>query len=427
MSETSKILRHLDEDYSIRIRDPIWKDVTLSDPLAAMIGCGAFQKLHRIKQLGPTYLIYPGATHTRFSHSLGVFHLARLMARQLAGRARPGQYTLPGIQAFLCAALLHDLGHYPYAHSLKDLKVAEHEHLTARRITENDELASLIRRGLGVSPEKVAEIIDHSLPDPDEAEIRSYRRILSGVLDPDKLDYLNRDAAFCGVPYGIQDFEFICSQLEPVPGRGMGIRAKGLPSVESILFSKYLMYRNVYWHERVRTATAMIKKAVYLALIEGIVEPEDLYGLDDGEFVVRLLATHFPPCRLVRRVSEYRLYRCAARAPFRPENPFHRKLESVNQRAEVEARLADRWAVDPDAVIIDLPERISFEMDLPVVDGAEMKPYDQSGSVFNAEVVGRFAHSLRTISLLVRDEPRLSKIPQAMDIAGFFEAGAVAG
>jgi len=422
MNQRSKILRHLDEDYTIRIRDPIWKDITFSPVFIKIIESQPFQKLHRIKQLGPTYLIYPGATHTRFSHSLGVFHLAKAVIAQLVKRDSRGFYTLDGVKAFLCAALLHDLGHYPYAHSLKELELQEHERLTAEIITGDGPLRRLISRDLAVSPESVAAIVDLKSSATENREIRSFQQILSGVLDPDKLDYLNRDAAFCGVPYGIQDFEYICSQLEPMGCRGMAIRRKGLPSVESILFSKYLMYRNVYWHRGVRAATAMIKKAVHLALHDQVIRQRDLYGVDDREFHDNLLSHRYPAFRLIRRVSEYRLHRCLIRVPFSEDVPLHRELENMERRLQRESVLAGKLGLKTEQVIIDVPERISFEMDLTILDREEAVPYKESGSVFSKDSVGEFSQSLRSISLLIEDEPEPLERIKSMDVEGLFHA-----
>ena len=119
-------------------------------------------------------------------------------------------------------------------------------------------------------------------------------KILSGVLDPDKLDYLNRDAFFCGVPYGIQDVDFILEEVFPHVENGVAISPKGITALENILFSKYLMYKTVYWHKTVRIATAMIKKAIAMALEEGAIGTQDLYGLDDEQFSARFSRARIP-------------------------------------------------------------------------------------------------------------------------------------
>jgi HD superfamily phosphohydrolase len=123
MGEKERILDHLENDYTEPIRDPVWKHIYVSRPLLRILALEQFQKLDRIRQLGPAYLVYPGATHTRRSHSLGVFHIARRMITTLVRKNRVVDITLEGVKSFLCAALLHDIGHYPFAHSLKDLEV----------------------------------------------------------------------------------------------------------------------------------------------------------------------------------------------------------------------------------------------------------------------------------------------------------------
>jgi HD superfamily phosphohydrolase len=276
----AQILEHLNNDYTEAIRDPLWQNIYLTPGQKELVALPEFQKLAGIKQLGPAYLVYPGATHTRLNHSLGVFHTAKRIIRRIAVDERLPDLSLEGIKAFLAAALLHDLGHFPYTHSFKDLPLVDHEILTGRIIL-NDGFRRVLKEKVGVEPETVAAIVDESLPVSDRDEITFFRRILSGVLDPDKLDYLNRDAFFCGVPYGIQDTDFFIDKIVPTP-EALALDEAGMGSVESLLFAKYQMYRSVYWHRTVRIATAMIKKAVLLGLAEGDLDKEKLYGLDDA-------------------------------------------------------------------------------------------------------------------------------------------------
>ena len=136
---------------------------------------------------------------------------------------------MEGVKAFLCAALLHDIGHYPFAHSLKDLSVEPHESLAAKEIVGG--LARVIRESVGVEPQAVAAIIDRGSGYRGSVNVGFFWKILSGVLDPDKLDYLNRDAFFCGVPYGIQDVDFILEEVFPHVENGVAISKKGISTV----------------------------------------------------------------------------------------------------------------------------------------------------------------------------------------------------
>ena len=134
MNTKDEIIWHLEREYTEPVRDPLWKHIYLSRGLMRVVDSSDFQQLNRIKQLGPSYLVYPGATHTRLNHSLGVFHLAKRILRALVGFDTCIDLSVEGVRAFLCASLLHDVGHFPYAHSLKELPLREHEELTGKII-----------------------------------------------------------------------------------------------------------------------------------------------------------------------------------------------------------------------------------------------------------------------------------------------------
>ena len=410
-------LQHLLTAYDHPIRDPLWHRVRLSEPLLRVIQLPAFQQLRGIKQLGPAYLVFPGATHTRFGHSLGVFHVAHQMLIRLLKVSPEWRPTVGEVDAFLCAALVHDVGHYPFAHSLKDLVVTPHERLTAEWVL-TPAVARTIREQVGTDPELVAAIVDEQRPAPAGSEAALFRALLSGVVDPDKLDYLNRDAYFCGVPYGVQDTDYLLGELR-LHGGGVAVSAAGLPAVESILFSRYLMYRTVYWHKTMRVATAMIKKAVLTGLAQGHLRCAELYGLDDEGFRRLLDGRPSAVFSLARRTFRRELLRVACQVPFDPALPAHRALQPPAARAPVEARLAADLsracgvAVAADEVILDLPEPISFDVDLEVVDGSEAlrsaTPRVDSATVFNGTVVGVFRRRLRAISLIAPNDPPLQR------------------
>ncbi len=394
-------LRALDEGYTEAVRDPIWGHVYLTEGFAALLESAPYQKLRRILQLGPASAVYPGATHTRAAHSIGVYHLARRLLRTLLERGADRWTTEVGAKSFLAAALLHDLGHFPYAHSLKELPLEEHEALTAKLVVA-EPLRTLIARA-GADPYLTAAVVDGSLPIQEGSEAFFFRKLLSGVLDPDKLDYLNRDARFCGVPYGAQDVDFTFSRLHPHPDRGVDIDSRGIQSVEAILFAKYLMYRSVYWHRTVRVATAMVKKAVAAGLEAGAIASEELYGLDDQGLFALLAKRKHPAFALAAAAREARFHAIVAEAPFDPASPRHRSYASVSSRGDEERRLAELFSaksgrkIDPTELIIDVPEPISFETGLFVAD--EALPFELSSTVFRSEVVASFTRSLRVVRL----------------------------
>lgn len=416
MNENERARSYLATAFTEPIRDPLWNHIYLPREIARLTATEPFQQLARIKQLGPTYLVYPGATHTRLNHSLGVFHIARRMIEHLLAHPEAPEVTLPGIKAFLAAALLHDLGHFPFTHSLKGLPLAEHEELTGRVILEG-RLRSIIEKELGTEPELVAAIVDDKFDHTNGEELKLYRKLLSGSLDPDKLDYLNRDAYFCGVPYGIQDIDYVLSRLRPNGYEGIAVDITGVSAVENILFSKYQMYRAVYWHRTVRVATAMIKKVLFMALRDIAIAPRELYGLDDDLFYGRFAESSYRPLRLLKAVYNRNLHKTIVDIPYREASPAHRDLEGMEGRYAVEERIREtlaRWSgtpVEPEDVVLDLPEKISFETSFPVKDGEERIDFTESGTVFRPEVVDRFVHTLRRIRLSVSPELQ-EKLPK---------------
>ncbi len=402
------VVAHLDSAYDRPLRDPLWQDLSLSDEILPIIDSKPFQQLNRIKQLGPSYLVYPGATHTRFSHSLGVFHLARQMIRALALQPDCIPLSVEGVRSFLIAALCHDLGHFPFTHSFKELPLAEHEALTSRILREQP-LRGLLRDKLNLDPIYIAAIVDDMLPSDGDNELLFYRNLLSGALDPDKLDYLNRDAYFCGVPYGLQDIAFALRNIRPNGAYGIALHSRGVSAVENILFSKYLMYRAVYWHKTVRVATAMIKKAVHTALTSGEVRPEELYGLDDESFAARFSSHSFRPLQLIGRVYRRELYKTVVEIPYDAANPRHQRLTDLDMRADTECEIArqlgDRDG-PPTTVIIDLPEPVSFELAIPVTDDDSEVVAAAHGTVFTPQVIADFTHTLRRLRVIVAPELR---------------------
>lgn len=397
-------------DYTEPVRDPLWKNIMLSSGLKEILSSGVLQKLNKIKQLGPTYYVYPGATHTRLNHSIGVFHVAKIMLRSLLISDSCPSLSKEGASAFLCAALLHDMGHFPYAHSLKELPLLDHEQLTGQLIM-SEPLYSGIKENLLIDPAISAAIVDKSIKENITDEIIFFRNILSGVMDPDKLDYLNRDAYFCGVPYGAQDMDFIINSLIPYDNK-IAVLENGLTAVEGILFSKYLMYRAVYWHKNVRSATSMVKKALYYGIKEGKIKGDELYNLDDETLFAKYSSNEFPPFLLLKAVSNRNLHKTAIEIPFSKDNSSHENLTQMEKRFEKEKDIAAFLKSEnltgskaaELSIIIDVPEQISFEIDIPIISNGKPIDFSSSSSVFSKPVVDGFTETLRKIRLFLPKE-----------------------
>ena len=394
----------LNEGFTHSIKDPLWQNILMTREIKDLLGVRDVQKLARIKQNGPAYHIYPGAVHTRLSHSLGVYYLGREILLSLIRKAEELPFSQSGIMSFLVACLLHDIGHFPYAHSLKELAIREHEEIAADMIMHNSELNAAITK-TGAIPETVALIINKDEPSTD-SETAFYRSVLSGTLDPDKLDYLSRDGFFSGLPYGKQDTDFIISSLV-FRNDKLALEEEALSSVEQILFSKYMMYRSLYWHKGVRAATAMIKKALTKALIDGTIDYDDLYYLDDNEFNALCLSRteRTPSLVLVDMVEHNYLLERKAVKEFVPDGRIERASRSIKEKEEMERSLffalkRDYPLLEEWEVIIDIPEPINFESHIPIIgsDGV-MREILNEDMVFTGEVSALFQKSLRKVAL----------------------------
>lgn len=385
---------------SIAIRDPLWKHIYMEESLREALLSPQFMRLSRILQLGPAHLVYPGATHTRAAHSIGVYGIACQLLELLCSRGADSWTSVSGRASFRAAALFHDLGHFPYTHSLKELPLADHEELSAQAVLL-EPLCSCITRS-GGDPQQTAAIINQNIPIKD-LETLFFRNLLSGVLDPDKIDYLNRDAYYCGVPYGVQDTDYIFAQLIPDRERGVVLHSSALMAVENVLFSKYLMYRSVYWHRQIRVATALMKKAVFAALERKLLSAEQLYHVDDRGIHVLLsqIASKrkFPEYECARSVQNGSLYKIIYEVPFNASDKRHLALENLRARTDIEIQIAARLGIEPHQLVIDIPERISFESSLWIYN--EHVPFMKSSTVFSSETVASFTGVLRKIRCAV--------------------------
>src|SRR5690349_7712049 len=261
------------------IRDPLWNNIRVEPLALELIDTPVFQRLRYVRQLGLAFLVYPGAGHSRFEHALGAYHLARL-ALAILGERGDLKNIDPSLQAEVKAAmLLHDIGHYPFSHALEEIGAPNHEEVARPMITEGA-VGKILRNELGAkAPERIVDLIRGKSDSPLQG-------LISGSLDLDKIEYLRRDALMCGVPYGEIDVDRLLHSLtlveNPETSRlSVGVLEKGLSALESLLFAKYQMYRNVYWHHAVRSATAMYKRLVDDALRARAIDLAELATFTD--------------------------------------------------------------------------------------------------------------------------------------------------
>ena len=350
------------------IRDPLWNTIVLDDVARRLIDTPVFQRLRYVRQLGLAHLVYPGATHTRFEHALGAYHLARRTLavlderRELDGAIAPDER---GVVA--AAALLHDIGHHPFSHALEEIGAQHHEVAARPLITEGpiaDELRSSIAPD---APERVYALIRGQSQSPLQG-------LISGSLDLDKIEYLKRDAFMCGVPYGEIDVDRLVNALTVIrdapaaPGRTtIGVLDKGLSALESLLFAKYQMYRNVYWHHAVRSATAMYKRLVDDAIRDGALDERALSSLtDEGLLHVLETTSNAPLLDALRNRRLYkRAFECAAGDL--PEGVGDWIAVELDRVRDTEDALAGQLGLAPGELLLDFPEKPQMlGLDLPV-------------------------------------------------------------
>ncbi|MBB6478405.1 HD domain-containing protein [Spirochaeta isovalerica] len=406
----AEIISYLEEQFSVPVRDPLWKHIYMTKGHRDIINHKDFRFLDGLRQLGPASHVYPGAIHTRLSHSIGVFYLARQMVRAIIISPYCPPITLDGVKAFLSAALLHDIGHFPHAHTLQDFPLKDHEVLSGE-IIRNGSIRKIIKDSALTDPDMTAAIIDKKSDWKGSSEILFFRNLLSSPVDPDKLDYLNRDAYFCGVPYGTQDIDFVISQIYPTR-EGIAISRKGTSALENVLFSKYLMYKSVYWHKSVRISTALIRKAIYEALKYGYLEKEQLYRMNDHDFHKFCSESKEEALHLVDKAEFPWKYKVIEDVCFNNDSQLHNKLTDAdyksNYESELNYRIKNETGIDPGKydVLIDVPSRISFEL-----------PF-KSETVFTRPVVDGFTEALRRIRLIVKEETAHKLREKNIDLNG---------
>jgi HD superfamily phosphohydrolase len=365
------------------IRDSLYDVIPLDALALDLISTPEFVRLQGIKQLGFCYRVWPGATHTRFEHSLGVYALMLRTLRTLLADAQTRTVIAArpeDLRTLLAAALLHDVGHYPFSHAIEELgyPIEPHER-TGRRAIEDGEIGDALERH-GLSPERVADLVDpprdRTLPAADALLMR----LLSGPLDVDKLDYLPRDARACNVPYGGVDVPRLLAAVRlldlPV-GKKLGVSDKGISPLHSLLHARQEMFDNVYWHHTNRAMMAMLLRAVQEALEAGALGPADFSHHDDASLLAYLSGEAMPPGTraLVADLRLRRPYKVLIEVSSRAGKLFNR-LDALfwdqPKRRRVEIALAEALGtsleapLEPYDVLVDIPKPEKWEMDVLV-------------------------------------------------------------
>ena len=261
------------------MRDPVHGYIHVDYQLIwDLINAPEVQRLRRIHQLGGTHMVYHGAEHSRFSHSLGVYEVVRKMIDKVSGLNE----ALSDVEklALLCAGLLHDVGHGPFSHSFESVTKTSHETFTDRIIIEDTTINSILRQYDESLPKLVSDIIAHRHPR------KLLTQVISSQLDADRMDYLLRDSYFTGVSYGEFDLGRILRTMKVVDDR-IVIKESGIHAVEDYIMARYQMYWQVYLHPASRSFEA-IMHSLFLRMRDLYEEGTDL--LDDVSFFKPFIA-----------------------------------------------------------------------------------------------------------------------------------------
>lgn len=305
------------------IQDPIHGLIKLEEWQISIIDTPQFQRLRRIKQLGFANLVYPGANHTRFEHSLGAMHLASILAKKLEMD-----------DEVVASALLHDISHPPFSHSCEGVLKAYGCGHEAIEFSVKGELRDLLKE-LGFSLKRIADIVSGKNDS-----------IVSGDIDVDRMDYLVRDSHYTGVAYGIFDISRLIEKIKFQNGVIVG--EGGIKAAESLLISRFMMYPAVYYHHVCRIATKMFERAME-RVIEAGFDPKRLFEIDDCE-AMALIKTHDP--EFYEFLRNRKLFKRAVYVG--RESVDLKEILKLRER-RIEERIAENAGVDRKYVIVDIP------------------------------------------------------------------------
>ena len=407
------------------IRDPLWNNIRVDALALQLVDTPVFQRLRYVRQLGLAYLVYPGATHTRFEHALGAYHLARLTLSLLDERGE-----LVGVTQRR-AARSPSRRTAARRRALSVLSCARGDRRAAPRgrrrpASSRGRWPTLLTSALGATaPERVLALIRGTSESPLQG-------LISGSLDLDKIEYLKRDALMCGVPYGEIDVDRLLNSLvlvnEPDSGRRVGRRSRERACRRSsrLLFAKYQMYRNVYWHHAVRSATAMYKRLVEEALARGRCRRANAQHIRRRGTPPPLGARGASP--LLSALRERRLYKRVLECPA-AELPDERLEWIADDRAltiEMEDRFAAELGLAPGELLLDFPVKTQMlGLDLPVQrrsgDVGRLTTAGLEGVInlpMLSEQLYRSARWLRVFAARRIDVPRNQLLDQLLRVAG---------
>ena len=431
MIQSAKMIPELHSHASIlRISPEV--DVPITPRVRRIVDTAAFRRLARISQLGLVALVYPGATHTRFEHSLGVYRNAIDFLKQLAHDPKaPRVFSDRDASLFVVAGLLHDVGHWPYCHAIEDIKLVhlpKHE-ILAERLLCHRELAALLRTDWDLDPEDVARFLHPGTGSTASESLSILRSMLSGPIDIDKLDYLERDSLHAGVPYG-RNFDrnrLVHSLCVDTDRNRLAISEKGKTAAEMMVFARYVMFSEVYWHHAVRSATAMLQRAVFelrdheeLATawsdMDEATMQESLLDASRGKsFEACVLGLFGARRSLFKRIAQFdnlsdpQLHRSLAK------RPYH-EIVSIARELSREIQPSLDLPIRENDLLIDTPPKtleVQFDLQVHLRDGG-LRPLSELSPVVQSLATRQFDELVKRVRVFVA--PHLREAFRKIDV-----------
>ena len=425
------------------VHDSVHGSIRLDGVFLSLLEVPELQRLHSIHQLGLAYLVYPGANHTRFEHSLGTFAVARRICTSL-------QMDHEEATLVECAAFLHDVGHLPYSHTLEfvlhDRFGIDHEDVSRRLIRGEETVLSPrdkkilgryssipeVLESFSIDPIEVGSLLGGKAPSSGPQRTLTKQRgqthfnakrylsqIVSGPVDADQLDYLKRDAHYTGVAYGVIDLDRLFETLQVFNG-DLVVERGGLSAIEGMLVARALMFSSVYFHKTVRISELMLAKAVEQL---GAEEVDWMHSMTDSSLLAHLVAKGGYFEEIATLIKYRRLFK-KAHAVRVAEIPLDKwdeigALGAVDKRRSLEEDIARRAGVEPGYVVVDVPSselsisepRISLT-DVRILDDGKVKLLPRISSIAASLQIRRAHEWAVMVACPERFRERVRKVAQ---------------
>jgi hypothetical protein len=356
------------------IRDSLHGNLQINEFEVKLIDTPQIQRLRRIKQLGFTYLVYPGANHTRFEHSIGSMYLASRLANSL-------ELSEEEKEMLRVSAILHDAGHGPFSHVSESVLERSHEELTSKLILES-ELSDILSEKF--DPKEIIKLIS------GEGRLG---HIISGDLDVDRMDYLLRDSYYTGVAYGVIDVERLIHNMK-LDGN-LILKAKGVQAAESMLLARYFMYPSVYQHHTTRIINSMFRRCLNQLFKKGLIIPEKIYKYDDADIIITARNQKGFIADMMHRLDNRKLFKTVYSLQLDElENPnavFKIDIDSIRS---FENEISEELDIPAEYVIIDIPDYPSFdEMKTTVSSKGKLVNLSEISTIVSTLRDARFNHA----------------------------------